>query len=343
MPINLDHAATTPLLPAARDAMIAALDVWANPSSPHVAGRRAKAMLEDARARVAAALGWDGAVIFTASASEALMLAIDGVKRARRMASVTEHDAVLRHIGEGDRLPVDDDGIVCHADLDPGHALVAVQSVNSETGVIQPVGDIAATVRAAGGLVLSDCAQSAGKLPLPDADLIVVSAHKIGGPVGAAALLVRDLGVLAAGGGQELGYRAGTENLPAIMGFAAAMEADRSWLADAAIFRRRVDAAIAETGGDVVARSVSRIPTIASYRMPGVSARAQLIRFDAAGIAVSAGSACSSGTLRTSHVLRAMGWADGPAAEVIRVSFGWSTTGQHVDSFIDQWQRIAQG
>lgn len=343
MPINLDHAATTALLPAARDAMMAALDGWANPSSPHAAGRSAKAMLEDARARVGAALGWDGAVIFTGSASEALALAIGGVRRSRRLASATEHDAVLRHVVEADRLPVGGDGIVRWAGIDLSSALVAVQSVNSETGVIQPVGDLAAAVRAAGGLVLSDCAQSAGKLPLPDADLIVVSAHKVGGPVGAAALLVRDLGQLAPVGGQELGYRGGTENVPAIMGFAAALEADRGWLADAETQRLRLDAAIADMGGEVVAAAAPRIPTIASYRMPGVSARAQLIRFDAGGIAVSAGSACSSGSLRTSHVLRAMGWDDGAAGEVIRVSFGWSTTGQHINSFIDQWRRIAQG
>lgn len=343
MPINLDHAATTALLPAARDAMMAALDGWANPSSPHAAGRRAKAMLEDARMRVAAALGWTGAVIFTGSASEALALAINGVKRSRRLASATEHDAVLRHMDDGDRLPVSGDGMVQWSQADLSDAVVAVQSVNSETGVIQPVGDLATDVRAAGGLVLSDCAQSAGKLRLPDADMIVVSAHKIGGPVGAAALLVRDAGDLVPSGGQELGYRAGTENVPAIMGFAAALEADRGWLTDAEALRCRLDAAIADMGGHVVAAKTPRIASIASYHMPGVSARAQLIRFDAAGIAVSAGSACSSGSLRTSHVLRAMGWGDAAAGEVIRVSFGWSTTGQHVDSFIDQWRRLAQG
>lgn len=343
MPTNLDHAATTPLLPAARDAMMAALDGWANPSSPHAAGRRVKAMLEEARARVGAALGWGGAVIFAGSASEALALAIGGVRRARRLASATEHDAVLRHIDEADRLSVGRDGIVCWAGIDMSDALVAVQSVNSETGVVQPVGDLAADARAAGALLLSDCAQSAAKLPLPEADFVVVSAHKIGGPVGAAALLVRDLGDLAAFGGQELGYRAGTENVPAIMGFVAALEADRGWLAEADVLRRRLDTAITDMGGEVVAAAAPRIPTIASYRMPGVSARAQLIRFDAAGIAVSAGSACSSGSLRTSHVLRAMGWDERSAGEVIRVSFGWSTTGQHVDSFIDQWRRLAQG
>lgn len=343
MPINLDHAATTPLLPAARDAMVAALGGWANPSSPHAAGRHAKAMLEDARRRVAAALGWRGTVIFTGSASEALALAIGAAKRSRCLASATEHDAVLRHVGEASRLPVNDGGVVRWLEADLGDALVAVQSVNSETGVLQPVGELTADVRAAGGLVLSDCAQSAGKRPLPDADMIVVSAHKLGGPVGAAALLVSDPGDLAPSGGQELGYRAGTENVPAIMGFAAALEADRGWLMDAEALRARLDAAILDMGGQVVAATAPRIATIASYRMPGVSARAQLIRFDAAGIAVSAGSACSSGSLRTSHVLSAMGWDDAAAGEVIRVSFGWSTTGQDVDSFIDQWRRLAQG
>lgn len=300
-------------------------------------------MLEEARARIGAALGWDGAIIFTASASEALALAIGQMKVARRLASATEHDAVLRHVPPDDRLPVNERGIVRLAGDGCADTLICVQSVNSETGVIQPVDELAGTIGQTGGVLLSDCAQSAGKIPLPDADMMVVSAHKLGGPVGAAALLVRDLGLLAAAGGQEQGYRGGTENVPAIMGFAAALETDRGWLAEADMLRRRLDAAISAMGGEVVAAAAPRIPTIASYRMPGVSARALLIRFDAAGIAVSAGSACSSGSLRTSHVLRAMGWDDSTAGEVIRVSFGWSTTGQDVDSFIDQWRRIAQG
>jgi cysteine desulfurase len=340
--VYLDHAATTPILPVARDAMLAALGGWANPSSPHADGRRAKAALEEARARVKAALGWSGDVIFTSSASEAIALAIGQAKAERVIAGATEHDSVLRHVPSDARLPVDRNGHVLAEGTDLSGALVAVQHVNSETGVIQPVEAIGRAIRESRDLWLCDCAQSAGKLPLPDADFIAIGGHKIGGPIGSGALLVRDLTALKASGGQELGYRGGTENLPAIMGLAAALEAPRDWLVEAATLRARLDAAILGLGGDVVAGEAPRISTIASYRMPGVSARAQLIRFDAAGIAVSAGSACSSGTLRASPVLTAMGWDEAAAGEVIRVSFGWPTMGRHVDSFIDQWREIAQ-
>lgn len=338
----LDHAATTPILPAARDAMMAAFERWANPSSPHADGRRARSALEEARARIKAALGWTGDIIFTSGASEAIALAIGLAKADRVVAGATEHDAVLRHVPQDGRLPVDRSGHVLAGGAGLAGALVAVQHVNSETGVIQPVEAIGRAIRAAGGLWLSDCAQSAGKLPLPDADLIAIGGHKLGGPIGAGALLVRELAVLRASGGQELGYRGGTENLPAILGLAAALEAPRDWLDEAAALRARLDAAILDLGGEVVAGEATRIATIASYRMRGLSARAQLIRFDAAGIAVSAGSACSSGTLRASPVLTAMGWDEAAAGEVIRVSFGWSTMGQDIDRFIDQWRQIAQ-
>jgi cysteine desulfurase len=226
--------------------------------------------------------------------------------------------------------------------LDLRGALVAVQHVNSETGVVQDTAHVGKALRDAGALWLCDAAQSAGKLLLPDADFIAVGAHKLGGPVGVGALLVRDATRLAPVGGQELGYRPGTENLPAIMGFAAAVEQRRDWLAEAEAMRARIDGAITAAGGQLVASDAPRIATIASYRMPGVSARAQLIQFDAAGFAVSAGSACSSGSLRTSPVLAAMGWDDSAAGEVVRVSLGWPNLGQEADSFVDLWRQIAQ-
>ncbi|HEX7855989.1 MAG TPA: aminotransferase class V-fold PLP-dependent enzyme [Sphingobium sp.] len=340
--IYLDHAATTPLFPAARDAVLRGLEQWANPSSPHAAGRRAKAALEDARGRIAAALGWTGSVIFTSGASEAIAIVMHQVKAARLLAGATEHDSVLRHAGGKAAIAVDSNGRALPEEVDLADALVAIQHVNNETGVIQPVDVLAPEIRAGGGLWLCDCAQSAGKLPLPDADFIAVGAHKLGGPIGVGALLVRDLAKLHAGGGQELGYRGGTENLPAILGFAAALEQPHDWLAEMSAMRQRLDETITQLGGAVVGAAAPRIPTIGSYRMPGVSARAQLIRFDSAGLAVSAGSACSSGTLKTSPVLAAMGWDDRAASEVVRVSFGWNTTSADVDAFIDQWRRIAQ-
>lgn len=342
--IYLDHAATTPLLPQARAAMLEGFDAWANPSSPHAAGRQARAMLEDARKRIAAALGWDGAVLLTAGASEAVGIALGRAKTDGVLAGATEHDAVLRQVPPEARLPVDEHGIVLLDTARISGKLVAIQHVNSETGVVQPLDDFAARIHAAGGLLLADCSQSAGKLALPlAADFIVLSAHKLGGPIGIGALLVRDLTLLAPSGGQEQGYRAGTEAMPLALGFAAALEAPRDWLGDVAQWRDRLDAAIKAAGGEIVAEGAPRLPSIASYRMPGYSAQAQLIRFDMAGIAVSAGSACSSGSLRTSHVLGAMGWGAGPASEVIRVTMGHSSVEADIDAFLGQWQALSHG
>jgi cysteine desulfurase len=177
---------------------------------------------------------------------------------------------------------------------------------------------------------------------LPGADLIAISAHKFGGPPGVGALLVRDLSLLSATGGQEQGYRAGTENLPGVLGMAMALEVPRNWIDRAADLRSHLDGAIEAAGGQIVARNAPRIPTIASYRMPGVASAAQLIQFDLAGIAVSAGSACSSGSLKPSHVLFAMGWSEIEAAEIVRVSFGPETTRADVYRFVEAWKRIAE-
>ncbi len=333
--IYLDHAATTPVIPAAREAMADALARWANPSSPHSEGRAARAALENARTRVSAALNWDGEVIFTSGASEAIAIALRGHDA---IASAVEHDAVLAVAG-ATRLPVGPDGYV---DLNAikGAARYAVQSVNNETGVIQPMAEIADIVRANGGLLFADCSQSAGKMPLPHADLMCVSAHKLGGPPGMGALLVRNLGLLSPTGGQEQGYRRGTENLPAAIGFATALEAGFARMEKAVRLRDMLDAEITASGGIVVAEASSRLATIASYRMPGVAASSQLINFDMAGISVSAGSACSSGTLKTSHVLGAMGWDERSASEVVRVSFSADTSESDVARFLDVWRNI---
>lgn len=334
--IYLDHAATTPLVPSARHAMAEALAHWANPSSPHHEGRAARAALEDARRRIGSALNWDGEILFTSGASEALAMALRGFDA---VASAVEHDAALAAVGDSERLPVGADGIVQLGSIAKGRRY-AIQHVNNETGIIQPLAALGDAIRVGGGLLVADCSQSAGKLPLPDADLIILSAHKLGGPPGLGALLLRDLSLLRPSGGQEKGYRRGTENLPAILSFAAALEAGFDWMADATSLRARLDAAISDAGGDVVAASTPRLATIASYRMPGVSASSQLISFDLAGIAVSAGSACSSGTLKASHVLTAMGWDAKSAGEVVRVSFGPQTSDADVERFIEVWTAI---
>ena len=225
--LYLDHAATTPVLPEARAAVADALETWANPSSPHADGRRAHAALEAARRTIANALDWRHDVILTSGATEAIALAATRTKVPGRAYAATEHDAVGAAMGRAKVIGVGAGGLVDMAALDASlagdPALVAVQHVNNETGVVQPVAEIADRVRGAGSLLLVDCAQSAGKLPLPDADFISISGHKFGGPPGCGALLVRDIAVLRASGGQERGYRRGTENLPAAAGMAAAL------------------------------------------------------------------------------------------------------------------------
>lgn len=346
--IYLDHAATTPMRPTARAAMQAAWDGWANPSSPHAEGRAARAMLEKLRLRLADLLGWRGAILFTSGASEGLDIVARRVKAGKRVISAVEHDAVRRVLGpDAITVPVDADGLVTEVPLAltleqaGAEPLAAIQLVNSETGVIQPGQAILEAVRAAGGLWLCDATQAAGKMPLPEADFLVFSAHKFGGPPGVGALLVRDLGTLEPAGGQEQGYRGGTENIPAIAGMVAALEEGAGWIERAAELRAHLDAAVQAAGGSIVAEGAPRLPTISSYRMPGLAASAQLIRFDMAGFAVSAGSACSSGSLRTSHVLSAMGLDERTAGQVIRVSFGRSTRREDVWRFADQWKLIA--
>ncbi len=325
--IYLDHAATTPMRPEAVAAVVEGMARWANPSSPHAEGRAARAALEDARKRIAKALDWPHHVILTSGASESAALALRG--RPGVAVAAVEHDAVLRAAEQPIMLGVDAGGIVTNK----GAQAIALQSANSETGVLQDRPT---------GLWIADCSQTAGKLPLPEADLIIVSAHKLGGPPGIGALLVRNLGMLDPTGGQERGYRGGTENLPGALGFAAALEAPRDWFAEMADLRTELDEAILAGGGEIVAQNSPRIPTIASYRLPGVSSAAQLIRLDMAGFAVSAGSACSSGSMRPSHVLAAMGYSAQAAAEVVRVSFGWTTTPEDVAKFAEAWTRIAQ-
>ena len=352
--IYLDHAATTAITPRARAAAADGCARWANPSSPHAEGRAARAALEGARRAIAAAYGWGGEVILTSGASESLAIALTRAAVARRLVTAVEHDAVFRAWPDGAVLPVGGDGL-----LDPVHvtreaevgpssaerALVCVQWANSETGVRQPIAAIVQTVHAAGHLLLVDAAQmpaGADADVAGHADFVALSAHKRGGPPGVGALLVRDLGLLAPTGGQERGYRPGTENLPGALGYAAALaepEPIQRWAA----LRARLDDAVARSGGEVVAAAAPRHPAIGSYRLPGVAAAAQLIRFDMAGVAVSAGSACSSGSMKPSHVLAAMGWPDQASREVIRISFGRDTVEADVDRAIACWRDVARG
>ncbi|UVI40538.1 cysteine desulfurase family protein [Qipengyuania spongiae] len=313
--------------------------LWANPSSPHAEGRKARAALEDARERIKDALGWQGELIFTSGASEAAALALGRAKMDRYLVSAVEHDCILQAAAGASRLAVGETGALDLAGLEKalaeGPALVAVQHVNSETGNRQNLETIAAMVRAGGGLLLADCAQSAGKMALPPCDLAILSAHKFGGPIGVGALLLRDFALLEPSGGHERGYRRGTENLPGALGMAAALEAAGAPYLDPAVLQP-----LEELEGYMPLADPT--PHIRALAMPYLSATAQVMRFDMAGIAVSQGSACSSGTMKTSRVLEAMGVDAGIAANTIRVSVGWNTTREEVERFAEVWIGLAR-
>ena len=340
--IYLDHAATTPAKPAAIAALAAVAATIGNPASVHSGGRAANGIIERARDAIAA---WAGCradeLVFTSGGSEALALALNTPWRV--LAGATEHSAVLAAQPDARLIPVDRDGLidlgVLAEALKAGPALVAVQHANNETGVIQPISDIAALVAAAGGRLLVDAVQSAGKLPLPAADYVAVSAHKLGGTPGTGALIARDPETLVAvqrGGGQERGLRGGTPNLPGIAAFAAAIAAPSDWAAVAAL-RDRLEARLGTT---VHGSGAPRLPNISSLALPGVAAGTQVMSLDLAGFMVSAGAACSSGKVATSHVLAAMGLG-AAAGEAIRVSLGPATTAAEVDTFADAWEAMA--
>jgi cysteine desulfurase len=332
--IYLDWNATTPLRAEARAAMMAAMDVVGNPSSVHAEGRAAKAVVERARGQVAAAFGADGAdIVFTSGATEAAALACAG--RGLLCAEV-EHEAVLAWCHPA--LPVDAQGRVT-ADI-PGQS--ALQLANSETGVMQ---DIPA------GLAVCDATQAFGKVPVAfnwlGCEMALVSAHKLGGPKGVGALVLRqglDVAAQMRGGGQEMGRRAGTENIIGIAGFGAAAEAAARDLADGvwarvAELRNILDQALsaAEFGTISVGNGMDRLPNTLCIIAPGWKGETQVMAMDLAGFAVSAGSACSSGKVRASRVLRAMGYDDALAGQAIRVSLGPDVTEDDVLRFADAW------
>ena len=333
--IYLDHNATTPLRPEARAAMLAAMDVVGNPSSVHAEGRAAKALVERARGQVAAALGAEGAdVIFTASASEAAALGCAG--QGFLAAAMIEHDAI--GVWVRDELPVDAAGRV---EVDePGQS--ALQLANPETGIVQDLPQ---------GLALCDMTQGFGKLPVAfnwaGCTRAVVSAHKLGGPKGVGALVVKrgtDIAARTRGGGQEMGRRAGTENVIGIAGFGAAAEAAQRDL-DAGIWarveklRNILETTIAHSAKETifVGKSESRLPNTSCFITPGWKGETQVMALDLAGFAISAGSACSSGKVRASTVLRAMGYDPALASCAVRVSLGPETTEDEVRQFAEAW------
>lgn len=361
----LDYNASAPLLPAARAAVVAALDA-ANPSSVHAEGRAARRLIEDARRDVASLVHAKADhVVFSSGATEAaaMLLSPDwrmgraALRMARLYVSEADHPCVLnggRFAPEKvTRLGVTSDGIVdlealvlalASHDRAAGLPLVAVHAANNETGVIQPMGKIAAIVKAAGGVLVVDAVQAAGRIPLdmsaPYADYLILSSHKIGGPKGIGAVVAAsDLMMpvpLVPGGGQEKGHRGGTENLPAIAGFGAAAREALDGLGDIEAVRQRrdaIEAIVTELVPDaeIFGKRVERLANTTFFAIPGTKAETVQIAFDLAGVALSAGSACSSGKVGPSHVLKAMGH-DGEGG-ALRVSIGVATTVDDVERF----------
>ena len=344
----LDANATEPLRPEARAAVLAALDLVGNPASVHAAGRTARRVLEDARAAIAARFGAQAEVVFTSGGTEANMLAVAGLSAARRVIiGATEHDAVRAAAPGAEVLPVDADGA---ADLDAlaralagPPALVCLMMANNETGTLQPVADAAALCRRHGALLHVDAVQAAGRvdtsLTALGADSVALSSHKLGGPKGAGALLLapgREVAAVIRGGGQERGRRGGTPALPCIAGFAAAATLPRPELRP----KRDAVEAHAVRCGAVMLGGSRRLPNTACLALPGVRADAQVIALDLAGVAVSAGAACSSGKVARSHVLDAMG-AGALAGEAIRVSLPWNAVWDDVQAFQDAYGAMA--
>ncbi|UOA31726.1 Cysteine desulfurase NifS [Sulfitobacter sp. DSM 110093] len=348
----LDHNATTPLRAEARVAMIAAMDLPGNPSSVHAEGRAAKAMVERARAQVAGLVGCDPVdVIFTSGATEAAALAAS--LGARVVTSAVEHDAVLSW-GQADRLGVDAKGI-WDGDLSiaEGADVVALQAANSETGVLQQTMPLAQQCWAMESTpyVLVDAVQAVGKtsfkMATSGADFILVSAHKLGGPKGIGALIVKrgiDVAAQLRGGGQEMGRRSGTENIPGIAGFGAAAEAAAADVAagrweEVAQLRDLLEVTLADASKltTSVGKDAPRLPNTSCIISPGWKGETQVMQMDLAGFAISAGSACSSGKVRASAVLRAMGFDETQAASAIRVSLGLQTTREDVLRFATSW------
>lgn len=363
-PVYLDYNATAPLRPEVRETLAAALDLVGNPSSVHGFGRACRSAVEHARAQVAALVGArPSEVVFTSGGTEANNLALRGAAPGRRLVvSAIEHESVLAAAPDAARVPVNAQGVVdldaldarlAALDADGGPpACLSLMLANNETGVLQPVAEAARLAHARGALVHCDAVQAAGRLPLDRAalgvDLLTLSAHKLGGPQGVGALVVRDgltLPALLRGGGQERGRRAGTENVAGIAGFGRAAElalSDLDAAAGLAALRdgleRRIRALVPTVR--LFGAGAPRLANTSCIGLPGLPGETQVMALDLAGVAVSAGAACSSGKVRASHVLRAMGADPAEAGSAIRVSLGWATGPADIDRFIEAWTAL---
>ena len=359
----LDHNATSPLRPEARAAMLAALEAGGNASSVHNEGRAARALIDEARESIAGVLGClPEMVVFTAGGTEANNMALKGAAASgvrRLVISAVEHSSVLATAAASglpvDIVPVGSDGLIDLAALDAllgageAPALVSVQFANNETGAIMPLAEVVGIARRHKAFIHSDAVQGLGKLALRWAglgvDMLSVSAHKLGGPQGVGALILSDsllLAPLIHGGAQELKRRAGTENVAAIAGFAAALRAAEPGSCEALRDRLEVELKAAAPQVTILAEAAPRLANTTSFALPGLDSATALMGFDLAGIAVSSGSACASGKVARSHVLAAMGIAPELVAGAIRVSLGWNTTDADIARFAAAWSLIAE-
>ena len=359
-PVYLDYNATAPLKPAVIDAMAAALAEVGNPSSVHRFGRLARRAVETAREDVARLVGAESRqVVFTSGGTEANNLAMNAAGAGRRLiVSAVEHDSVLNAAPGAEVLPVDARGEVDLAALqamlerDARPALVAVMLANNETGATQPIALVTHLAHAHGALVHCDAVQAAGKMAIDAArlgiDTLSLSAHKLGGPQGVGALIVADtvdVNPLLRGGGQERGWRAGTENVAGIRGFGVAAKLaieDFASMQALAGLRDEMEARLLRAVPDAVvfAPGAGRLPNTSCIASPHLAAETQVMALDLAGVAVSAGSACSSGKIRPSHVLRAMGASPELAANAIRISLGWRTQAEDIDHLVEAWTAL---
>lgn len=351
----LDHNATSPLRPAAFDAMVEALQAGGNPSSVHRTGRAARARLDRARRQVAGLVGaLPSEIVFTSGGTEANNLVLAGCGRRRLIVSAIEHDSVLKAAVGAEIVPVDGNGVVDLAMLErrltPSRepALISVMFANNETGVLQPIADVVRIARPVGALVHCDAVQAAGKLPVDlhglGVDYLTLSAHKLGGPTGVGALVVRNGAPLVPdriGGGQESNRRAGTENVAGIAGFGVAAEEVLAGLATTEL-RDGLEAALLgmAPGARVFGVGARRLPNTTCISMPGVKSETQVMALDLAGVCVSAGAACSSGKVTRSAVLLAMGVAPAVAETAIRISLGWNTTAEDIERLIGAWRDL---
>src|SRR3954470_18400738 len=359
----LDWNATAKLRPEAHAAVVAALDVTGNPSSVHAAGRAARRLIEDARDKVATLVGATTRdVVFTSGGTEANMLALTPALGDVLLVSAIEHPSVRSggRFAAAEDIPVTAAGVVDLGALERllagrSRPLVSLMLANNETGIIQPVAAAAALVHAAGGLLHVDAVQGPGRIPCDfkflGADLMTLSSHKIGGPQGVGALIKRDglpLDSLIRGGGQERGARAGTENVAGIAGFGAAAEAVRQgWAAEAArmaALRDEFEAGIRVVAPKAVifGAGAPRLPNTTLFTVPGMKAETAVIAFDPEGVAVSSGSACSSGKVAPSHVLAAMGVPEALARGAIRVSLGTTTSDEDVGTILKAWEKLSE-